>query len=66
MSCISVFSVPQSCLNLCDPMDCSLPAFSVHGDFPGKHTGVGAISYIGRQILYHGASREALALVLNL
>ena len=21
----------QSCLTLCDPMDCSLPAFSVHG-----------------------------------
>ena len=23
--------VPQSCLTLCDPMDCSLPGFSVHG-----------------------------------
>ena len=23
--------VAQSCLTLCDPMDCSLPAFSVHG-----------------------------------
>ena len=21
----------QSCLTLCDPMDCSLPSFSVHG-----------------------------------
>ena len=21
----------QSCLTLCDPMDCSLPGFSVHG-----------------------------------
>ena len=32
----------QSCLTLCDPMDCSLPGFSVHGfDFPGKNTGVG-------------------------
>ena len=24
-------SVAQSCLTLCDPMDCSLPGFSVHG-----------------------------------
>ena len=23
--------VPQSCLTLCDPMDCRLPGFSVHG-----------------------------------
>ena len=25
--------VTQSCLTLCDPMDCSLPGFSVHGIF---------------------------------
>ena len=31
----------QSCLTLCDPMDCSLPGSSVHGDSPGKNTGVG-------------------------
>ena len=36
---ISVLS--QSCLTLCDPMDCSPPGFSVHGDSPGKNTGVG-------------------------
>ena len=27
--------------NSCDPMDCSLPGHSVHGDSPGKNTGVG-------------------------
>ena len=27
--------------NICDPMDHSLPGFSVHGDSPGKNTGVG-------------------------
>ena len=32
--------VTQSCLTLCNAMDCSLPNFSVHGDFPGKNTGV--------------------------
>jgi len=26
---------------LCDPMDCSPPGSSVHGDSPGKNTGVG-------------------------
>ena len=31
----------QSCLTLCDAMDCSLPGPSVHGDSPGKNTGVG-------------------------
>ena len=29
-SCVCVL-VAQSCLTLCDPMDCSLPGFSVHG-----------------------------------
>ena len=33
--------VTQSCLTLCDPVDCSPPGFSVHGDSPGKNTGVG-------------------------
>ena len=30
----------QLCLTLCDPMDCSPLGSSVHGDSPGKHTGV--------------------------
>ena len=32
--------VAQSCLTLCDPMDCSLSGSSVHGDSSGKKTGV--------------------------
>ena len=31
----------QSYLTLGDPMDCCLPASSVHGDSPGENTGVG-------------------------
>ena len=31
----------QLCLTLCNPMDYSLPGSSVHGDAPGKNTGVG-------------------------
>ena len=60
--------VTQSCLTLCDLMDCSLPGSSVHGDSPGKNTGVGCHSLLQqifptwgwnpgllhcRQILYH-------------
>ena len=32
--------VSQSCLILCDPMDCSPPGSSSHGDSPGRNTGV--------------------------
>ena len=31
----------QSCPTLCNPVDCSLPGSPVHGDSPGKNTGVG-------------------------
>ena len=34
-------SVAKPCPALCDPMDCSLPGFSVHGFFSGNDTGVG-------------------------
>ena len=38
---LCVFSVTQLCPTLCIPMDCSPPGSSVHGDSPGKNTGVG-------------------------
>ena len=38
---VYVHSVAQSCLTCCNPMDCSLPGSSVHGDSPGKNTAVG-------------------------
>ena len=31
--CVSMCLVSQSCLTLCNPMDCSLPGSSVHGIF---------------------------------
>ena len=31
----------QSCLTLCNPMDCSLPGSSFPWNFPGKNTAVG-------------------------
>ena len=38
--------VAQSCLTLCNPMGCSPPGFSVHGDSPGKNTGVGCQAFL--------------------
>ena len=58
--------VTQSCPTLCDPMDCSSPGSSVHGESPGKNTGVGChfrlqgsnLSLLHwRQILYHLSHR---------
>ena len=40
-ACAVLCLVAQSCLTLCDPMVCSPPSFSIHGDSPGKNTGVG-------------------------
>ena len=40
--------VAQSCPTLCNPKDCSLPGSSVHGDSPGKNTGVGSLSHLQR------------------
>ena len=60
--------VAQSCPTLCDPMACSPPGTSVHGDSPGKNTGVDCHSLLQgifptqglnpgpphcRRILYH-------------
>ena len=36
----------QLCPTLCDPMDCSPPGSSVHGDSPGRNTGVGSLSLL--------------------
>ena len=67
--------VAQSCLTLCDPVNCSLPGSSVHGisqarimewvaiSFSRGSSGPRDwthISWIGRRILYHWATREAL------
>ena len=40
--------VTQSCQTLCDPMDCSLPGFSVHGIFQARVLEWGAIAFPSR------------------
>ena len=49
--CICYFMF-QPCPTLCDPMDCSLPGSSVHGDSPGKNPGVGSHALL--QGIFHG------------
>ena len=46
----------QSSPTLCDPMDCSLPGFSVHRDSPGKNTGVGCHALIQEIFLTQGSN----------
>ena len=64
----------QLCPTLCDPVDCSPPGSSIHGDSPGKNTGVGCHALLQgilptqgskpgflhcRQILYHLNHQES-------
>ena len=44
----------QSCLTPCDPMNCSPPGSSVHGDSPGKNTGVGHHALLWEIFPTHG------------
>jgi len=41
VACLPECLVNKSRLTLCDPLDCSPPGSSVHGDSPGKSTEVG-------------------------
>ena len=42
----AVLRLVTQCLTLCNPVDCSLPGSSVHGDSPGKNTGVGCHAFL--------------------
>ena len=46
-----VFLVAQLCPTLCNPVDCSPPGSSIHGDSPGKNTGVGRHALLQRIFL---------------
>ena len=75
---VCVCLVAQLCLTLCDPMDCNPPGSSIHGDSPGKNTGVGCHAFLHgnlpnpglpccRQILYplsHQGSPRILELTV--
>ena len=53
----------QQCLTLCNPMDCSPPGYSIHGDSPGKNTGVGCHALLQGIFLTQGSN---LCLLSNL
>ena len=46
LRCAVLWLVTQSCPTLCNPMDCSLPGSSVHGDSAGKNIGEGCLQGI--------------------
>ena len=46
----------QSCPTLCNAMDCSTPGSSVHGDSPGKNTGVGCHILLQEIFPTHGSN----------
>ena len=53
LQCMKVKSqseVAQLCPTLCDPMDCSLPGFSVHGIFQARVLEWGAIAFSGKTV----------------
>ena len=56
MACAVLFLVTQSCLTVCDPMDCSSPGSSFQGDSPGKNIGVGCQALLQGIFLTHGSN----------
>ena len=53
----------QLCLILCDPMACRPPVSSVHGDSPGKNTGVGCHAILQGILLTQGSKMHLLFLL---
>ena len=53
----------QSCLTRCDPMDCSPPGSSVHGDSLGKDTGVGCHALLQGILQTQGLNPHFLCLL---
>ena len=48
--------IAQLCPTFCDPMDCSPPGSSIHGDSPGKKTGVGCHALLQGIFLNQGSN----------
>ena len=57
----SLCLVAQSCPPLCNPMDCNLPGFSVHGNSPGKNTGVGCHAFLQEIFPTQGSNQGLLS-----
>ena len=62
----------QWCLTLYDPMDCSPPGSSVHGDSQGKNTGVelpcpplGGLPKPGMEPVSYGSNRNLIQICVQ-
>ena len=53
-----------SCPTLCNPMDSNLPGSSIHGDSPGKITGLGCHAFLQGIFLTQGLNSHLLCLLL--
>ena len=53
----------QPCPILCNPMDCSLPGSSAHGNSPGKNTGVGCCALLQGIFSTQGLNLSLLCLL---
>ena len=53
----------QLCPILCNPTDCSPPHASVHGDSPGKNTGVGYHAFLQGIFLTQGSNSSPFCLL---
>ena len=53
----------QSCLILCNTADCRLPGSSVHGDSPGKNTGLGYRAFLQGIFPTQGSNLHLLCLL---
>ena len=62
IECMHAMSL-QSCLTQCDPMDCSLPGSSVHGDSSGKNTRVSCHALLQGIFLIQGSNLCLLCLL---
>ena len=68
LQCMKVKSeskVAQSCLTLCNPMDCSLPGSSTHGIFQARVLEWGAIAF-SNKILYLATNRYSINMCENI
>ena len=54
---LKLLKLTQLCPTLCDPRDCSPPGYSVHGESPGKNTGVGCHALLQEIIPTQGSNR---------
>ena len=60
LKCVVLCLVTQSCLILCEPMDCSLPGSSVLRNSPGKNTGVSCHALLQRIVPTQGLKLRLL------